>query len=152
MAEPERLRLKDVRAAFRLIGECRELGGDAGAWRRHMLEGLRQLVGAQVALCMQLNEVGTGAERISAPLDAGFLDVAGRALWEHYQREQAHRDDPFHLRYYSGFTGRLRTRRLGSVVDAREWRCSSISTITSGPAGWRIGSRRHCVCRMGRCR
>lgn len=124
MAETERLRLKDVRAAFRLIGECRELGGDGGAWRRHMLEGLRQLLGAQVALCMQLHEVGTDAERISAPLDAGFLDAAGRALWGHYQQEQAHRDDPFHLRYYGDFAGVLRTRCLESVVDAREWQRS----------------------------
>ena len=124
MAEPERLRLGDVRAAFRLLGECRELGGDAGAWRRHMLEGLRQLTGAQVALCMQLHDLGTEAERISAPLDAGFLDAAGRRLWARYQCEKAHRDDPFHLRYYGGFSGLLRTRRLKAVVEAQEWRRS----------------------------
>ena len=124
MAESERLRLKDVRAAYRLIGECRERGGDARAWQRHMLEGLRQLVGGQVALCMRLHEVGTDAERISMPLDAGFLDAAGRALWGHYQQEQAYRDDPFHLGYYRDFLGVLRTRRLESVVDAREWRRS----------------------------
>ena len=121
MAESERLRLKDVRAAYRLIGECRELGDDAQAWRRQMLAGLRQLIGARVALCMQLHQVGTEAERISAPLDSGFLDTAEQALWSEYQREQAYRDDPFHLRYYGDFAGVLRTRRLEAIVDAREW-------------------------------
>lgn len=124
MAEPERLRLIDVRAAYRLIGECCELGNEAPAWRRHMLEGLRRLVGARVVLCMQIYDVGTDAERISAAVDAGFLDTAERGLWGHYQRERAYRDDPFHVRYYGDFSTVLRTRRLESVVDMREWRRS----------------------------
>jgi DNA-binding CsgD family transcriptional regulator len=115
-----RLRLKDVRAAYRLIGECRELGRDAGAWRRHMLESLRQLVGSQVALHLQFEGFGTPAERVVAPLDAGFMD-ADRARWLHYQRENGHHADLFRLRFYPGFTGALRTRSLDSVLDLQEW-------------------------------
>jgi len=121
MAKSDQLRLKDVRAAYRLVGECRELGDDPRAWRLHMLDGLRHLVGAQVALYMQIHDPGTPGERISVPLDAGFLDPAGRSLWAHYQRERAYRDDPFHLGYFDGFTGSLRTRRLESVVDTSQW-------------------------------
>lgn len=124
MASSDRLRLKDLRAAYRLLAECRELGSDPQAWRLHMLDGLRQLVGARVALTMQLHDIGTEQERITAPLDAGFLEPAGRALWGRYQREKAHRDDPFHLAYYGDFTGLLRTRCLYSVVDARQWQSS----------------------------
>jgi DNA-binding NarL/FixJ family response regulator len=121
MAKSGRLRLQDVRAAYRLIGECRELGADARAWRWHMLEGLRQLAGARVAMFTQIDHVGTPAERVSAALDTGFLDAAERRLWAHYLREEEYRDNPFNLGYFRGFSGLLRTRRLASVVDAREW-------------------------------
>lgn len=121
MAESERLRLSDVRSAYRLIGECRELGHDPQAWRHHMLGSLRQLVGAQVALCMQVHDVGTETERVSAPLDLGFLDAAERRLWARYLRDRDYRDNPFNVGYFRGFTGLLRTRCLASVVDAREW-------------------------------
>ncbi|HEX7079754.1 MAG TPA: helix-turn-helix transcriptional regulator [Gammaproteobacteria bacterium] len=124
MAKSDRLRLADVRAAFRLLGECRELGNDALAWRRHMLEGLRQLTGAQVALYLHLEDVSSSDGKIGAALDSGFLDDSGKALWAHYQRENAHRDDPFHLRYFRAFSGALTTRSLEAVVDMAEWRRS----------------------------
>jgi hypothetical protein len=124
MVRPDKLRLTDLRAAYRLIGECRELGRDPFAWRRHMLDGLRRLTGAQIALYLQIHHPGTHHETIAEPLDAGFLDEADRALWLHYQHENAHRDDPFHQRFFRGFTGALRTRRLESVVDGAEWRRS----------------------------
>jgi hypothetical protein len=51
----DRLRLKDLRLAYRLIGECRELGSNPYAWRMHMLDGLRAMTGAQLALCMHIS-------------------------------------------------------------------------------------------------
>ena len=124
MAESVGLRLAEVRALLRMIGECGELGADPAAWRRHMLDGLRRLTGAQVALALQIRNQGSDAEAIVEPLDSGFLDDSDRALWAHYQQENAHRDDPFHLRYYRNFTGALRTRSLRSVVDLAVWRRS----------------------------
>jgi DNA-binding CsgD family transcriptional regulator len=50
MAKSERLRLRDVRAAFRLIGECVELGGDPTMWRTRLYEGLCKLTGAVAAI------------------------------------------------------------------------------------------------------
>jgi DNA-binding CsgD family transcriptional regulator len=50
MAEPGHLRLEDVRAALRLVGECRDLGYDPALWMRHAFEGLCRLVGARVVL------------------------------------------------------------------------------------------------------
>jgi hypothetical protein len=121
MARSDRLRLADLRAAFRLIGECRELGADSRAWRLHMLDGLRSLTGAQLALYLHIRHLGTKAEEIVEPLDSGFLDPAHVELWAHYQKERAHRDDPFHQRYYRHFTDGVRTRRLDAVVDAATW-------------------------------
>jgi Bacterial regulatory proteins, luxR family len=124
MAQSDRLRLVDMRAAFRLIGECRELGADFGAWRMHMLDELRRLTGAQLALYLQIRHLGTDAEEIVEPLDSGFLDASHLKLWAHYQEVRAHRDDPFHQRYYRNFKGAVHTRRLESVVDDATWRQS----------------------------
>src|SRR5262249_2309141 len=44
------LRLGDVRAALRLVGECRDLGYDPALWMRHAFDGLCRLVGARVVM------------------------------------------------------------------------------------------------------
>ena len=36
-------------------------------------------------------------------------------------KNKAHRDDPFHMHYYQGFDGSLRTRSLDSVLDQQQW-------------------------------
>lgn len=121
MADSGRVRLEDVRAAFRLIGECRELGREPAEWRRHMLDGLGKLVGAQVGMHFQFDRFGTAGERVVDPMASGFLDAAGRARWVQYQRDNDYRRDLFRLRFYDGFTGALRTRSLDEVVAPREW-------------------------------
>lgn len=126
MTRSDRLRLKDLRNAYRLIGECRELGADPNAWRSHLLGGLRLLTGGQLGMYMHIEGLNTAAERIDAPLAEGFNDPSDHALWERYQRENAHRIDLFHQRYYADFKGGLRVRCLDSVVDMREWHRSGI--------------------------
>jgi DNA-binding CsgD family transcriptional regulator len=89
-----------------------------------MLDGLRRLVDAQVALYTQFEDFGLDSERMAAPLDAGFMHASDRALWAHYQQVGDHHEDLYRVRYYQNFTGRLRTRSLDSVMDPREWhRC-----------------------------
>jgi hypothetical protein len=117
----ERLRLKDVRSIYRLIGECNELGQAPSTWRMHMLEGLRALTGAQLALYMHIHDLSGPEERLTEALSAGFLDDTHARLWVHYQQNKAHRDDPFHMHYYRDFDGSLRTRSLDSVLDPQQW-------------------------------
>jgi DNA-binding CsgD family transcriptional regulator len=50
METSQRLRIRDVRAVFRLVGECVELGGDPTLWRMRLHEGLCQLIGAVAAI------------------------------------------------------------------------------------------------------
>lgn len=121
MKDDERLRLSDVRATYRLVGECTELGLDSQAWRRHMLQGLCTLTGARVALYMHLHSPLTPAERLTEPMDVGFLDDDQRRLWMHYQQENAQRDDAFHLAYFGTFQPGLFTRDLRSVIDLTSW-------------------------------
>jgi DNA-binding CsgD family transcriptional regulator len=50
MSKSEHLRLREVRAAFRLVGEVIELGADPHEWWPHLLEGLCRLTGAAAAI------------------------------------------------------------------------------------------------------
>jgi DNA-binding CsgD family transcriptional regulator len=45
MAKSDLLRVQDVRDAYRLIGECRDLGYDPALWHQRMLEGVSELIG-----------------------------------------------------------------------------------------------------------
>ena len=40
MTKSDLLRVQDVRDAYRLIGECRDIGSDPALWHRRMFEGL----------------------------------------------------------------------------------------------------------------
>jgi DNA-binding CsgD family transcriptional regulator len=42
------LRLQDVRAILRIVGECRDLGDDPVAWPHHLLKSVAELIGGTV--------------------------------------------------------------------------------------------------------
>src|SRR5262245_60412816 len=46
MSKSAHLRVADLRAIYRLLDECRDLGDDPLAWRRHLLAGLADLTAA----------------------------------------------------------------------------------------------------------
>ena len=50
-----RLRLSDVRAIFRLVGEVREMGADPDVWRPHMVSSLRELLKAQFVVSSEIH-------------------------------------------------------------------------------------------------
>ena len=54
MGHSRRLRYRDLRSIYRLIGECRDLGDDSAVWRRHMVGGLCRLVGAEAGCGTEL--------------------------------------------------------------------------------------------------
>src|SRR5689334_5302660 len=78
MAKSGRLRLGDVRAALRLVGECRDLGHDPGRWNSHVFAGLCRVVGARAGNGgeVRLDRPGGTVEGIA------YFD-AGLAPWEH---------------------------------------------------------------------
>jgi DNA-binding CsgD family transcriptional regulator len=54
MGRSNALRLTDVRAVFRLVGDCRDLRRDRNAWNMRAIEGLQQLTGSVlVSSCLQ---------------------------------------------------------------------------------------------------
>lgn len=97
MGHSQRLRLKDVRAAYRLIGECREMSAASApdhAWWHHMLTELCPLVGAQVGIAGVFRNFGTPEQQIVAVEDLGWTGRAERAHFLHYQAHGGEQRDP----------------------------------------------------------
>src|SRR5262245_39906583 len=94
MAKAELLRVQEVCEAYRLIGECRDLGSDPALWHCRMLEGLCRLIGAPVASAGEGRWVRPyGLPVVISAFDAG-LDACGRERYVAYHRELGPGGDP----------------------------------------------------------
>src|SRR3954464_11626733 len=95
MGHSHALRLRDVRAAFRLVGEVRELGADPSAWRRHMLEQLGRVTGTTVG---QATETAVPFDLKTPPMDniveVGWPGEAESELGHRYIESGLEADDP----------------------------------------------------------
>lgn len=71
-AKPARLRLRDVREIFRMIGEVRELGADPDRWRPHMTCRLARLLGAHVVISSEIHFRTTPTPNVLRVVDIGW--------------------------------------------------------------------------------
>jgi DNA-binding CsgD family transcriptional regulator len=120
MSKSVMLRVRDVRDAFRLIGDCRDVGGDPGRWQTLAFDGLCRLVGAHAA---------TGGEGIwlrpSQPVRPMThyvvgLDDQAVALHSAYMRKQGLRDDPIFHRLQQ-LPEQISTYSRRELVPDRDW-------------------------------
>jgi DNA-binding CsgD family transcriptional regulator len=124
MGKSDLLRVQDVRDAYQLIGDCRDLGSDPARWHRRMFEGLRHLIGVPHA-----NGGEVWWQRPHHPLrpvavfescgDQRFRDVLVA-----YRRANASAADPIFsaLQYVRG---QLVTRTRRHLVPDTKWYCSA---------------------------
>jgi DNA-binding CsgD family transcriptional regulator len=120
MTKSDLLRVQDVRDAYRLIGECRDLGSDPVLWYRHVLAGLCRLVGARAAVGGE--GLWVRPQRTVEPLsvfDAG-LDQRGQEVLMAYHRELGPADDPI-FQALQHVPGRLVTRSRRQLVSDAVW-------------------------------
>lgn len=89
-----RLRLSQVRAIFRLVGEVREMGADPDVWRPHMVRSLRELLDAQFVVSSEIHfrrPSRVGPLRVT---DIGWIsDTEGAVCKAHHVREVENFDD-----------------------------------------------------------
>lgn len=114
------LRTQDVRDAYRLIGECRDLGADPAGWHRRMFEGLCRLVGATGVTGGEGR--GHRPHRPVEPLsafDVG-LDARARERLVAYMRELGPAADPI-FAAIQRLPGRLVTRTRPQLVPDAVW-------------------------------
>lgn len=57
MSKSTRLRIRDIRSVYRLLGECCELGADPIAWRRHLARRVAGVVGGDLGLYHEVQVV-----------------------------------------------------------------------------------------------
>ena len=93
MTKSQRLRWRELRSIYELIGECRELGVDPLAWRTHLAARTRELVRSQIAIYTESDIVGNPGERgwlqINVLLDDGWpCESDRRAMFRLYETEQ----------------------------------------------------------------
>ncbi|HEX6961301.1 MAG TPA: helix-turn-helix transcriptional regulator [Lacipirellula sp.] len=141
MAQSNRLRLRDVRAVFRLIGECRELGRDSTLWRRHMLAELLRLTGGQVAMggptCMRSNFAGAQPLPV---IDIGWDGPREREIFYQYMRDRMHLRDPAIARFGAELAtlpagAKTHTRSRRQLAGDRAWYGSAAFCDYLRPSG-----------------
>ena len=95
MGQANTLRIRDVRAVFRLLGECRELGIDSTLWRRHMLTELLRLTGGQVAMGGPTGKRDEFTQSQPIPMiDIGWDGPRERGSFVQFLRDEMHTRDP----------------------------------------------------------
>lgn len=153
MMKSQRLRLTDLRDAYRLIGECREIAASVAVsaqmgfpWWRHMLEGLCPLVGAQVGIAGVFQGFGTTDQRILAVEELGWAGQRERACFLQYQADGGEKRDPA-FRQFAQLHGRLITRSRDQLLDDAEWYGSSVYDDYLKPA--RIDGKIMSLCTLG---
>ena len=116
MAKSDLLRFQDARDAYRLIGECRDLGSDPALWHRQMFAGLCQLIGVPMATGGegQWPRPDGTVQPVSA-FQAGFDVARGFELYMAYMREITPAGDPV-FRALQRVPGRLVTRTRRQLV------------------------------------
>jgi DNA-binding CsgD family transcriptional regulator len=123
MGKSDLLRVHEVRDAYRLIGSCRDLGGDPASWQARMLEGLRRLIGAAAAIGGEGRLVGPDRQ-IVVPLSSvqSGLDAHGQKVLAAYLRDRGPAADAF-IRVLRPASARLVTRTRRQIVsDAAYYR------------------------------
>jgi DNA-binding CsgD family transcriptional regulator len=129
MAKSDLLRLEDVRAAYRLIGECRDLGSDPALWGPRLFEGLCQLIGAPAASGGEARWLRPHQPLKPKPLtafQAGF-DARAYQAFTAYLRVQGPAADPLFCAL-GRVSGRLVTRTRRQLVTDAVWYRSAAFT------------------------
>jgi DNA-binding CsgD family transcriptional regulator len=83
MSRSSILRLTDFRTAFRLVGECRELGDDPTRWHRHLFVGLARLAAGGIVMGGELVGARSGRASQIGSVDWGWEENGfDRRGWE----------------------------------------------------------------------
>ena len=123
MSRTQRLRLGEIRAVFDLVGRLTAVGHDPDAWRDQAINGLRDLLHAEVGFTADLLCGRAGAPpRLVRPLDFGWTTDRARQLFYEYLASGQAGEDPGTielLRLHERTRFVTRTRR--QMVDDERW-------------------------------
>jgi DNA-binding CsgD family transcriptional regulator len=116
------VRFDELEAALRLALELRELPAGSELQKRHALDGLRALVGAQVGVWAYVDGVRDGTGTLRTVVDLGWSGDAERSAFRSYvDREQWVAIDPSMPPLARAATGPIGTFTREQLVDDRTW-------------------------------
>ena len=122
MRKSGRVRLKDLRQAYRLIHDCRDAGHDHRAWPVILVEGLARLVDAQVVV---MGEIGLGEPgvpaRVRSIAESGWRRPSDRETF--YRKYVVDKDfgDVLTFQRFATLRGGLITRTREQLVTDDDW-------------------------------
>lgn len=122
MGESRRLRLKDVRSIYRLIGECRDLGADHVAWRTHLLSELCRLLDMQVGMAGETPDPGSfRCDSLNRVIEFGWPESKQQAHFWRFVDRGAIFSDPMIVAMGKLPPGKIVTRRQSEMVPKDLW-------------------------------
>ena len=120
MSNAGRLRVDEVRLAYRIIGECRDLGHNPDLWFPRMLQGVSELVGADAAVGGEGRwRSPRGNIEAHSVFDTGF-DSGSREALAAYHRELRPAGDPIFLAMQR-MKGQLVTHTRREIIPDATW-------------------------------
>ena len=120
VSKSDLLRVRDVREAYRLIGDCRDLGADPVLWQPRMMEGACRLIGAPVAVGGEGRWIHPDQPiQVISAFSAG-LDAHGIECVRAYRRDLGPHGDPI-FQALQRIPGRLVTRTRRQLVSDAAW-------------------------------
>jgi DNA-binding CsgD family transcriptional regulator len=99
------LRLRDLRAIYELVHECRDLGDDPDGWQRHYSARLSALTGADLAFGGELAGLKGGRPRPLGAAEWGWERGFDRRYWLRSCELLA--TDPTYPKIFHGYSRRL---------------------------------------------
>ena len=136
-ANPSKLRLRDARDLYLLVGECRALGHDGAAWRHHLVVELRRLMRCQLASLSDNLFAGVpnspqGWIRPLSIIDDWEHEENREVFWQYVRRGRPE-DNPMFDLFRSDFKLRV-ARRCDYITDQR-WHGSAFYQDFVRPMG-----------------
>lgn len=122
MERSQRIRLRDLRAVYLLVGECCEVGRDPYAWHLRAFEGLREVLGVRVGLAnMAAGGIQTfHYQTMLGEIDWGWDDDQERQVFKGYERSDSVYSDPTFVNFRRQ-SGKLIVRRREELVETALW-------------------------------
>lgn len=134
MSKSNRLRLADVRTAFRLVGECRDFGHDPTAWNGHLVRRLSALFGCYMTNTFVATHPVGGVLSGAVLLADDWPDSDGYQWWLEFIRQEGYRELPSACAFSRPFT-EITTARREEIIPNHEWRNSAERNEIRGPCG-----------------
>jgi len=117
------LSARDVQDCHQVAGSCRDLGSHVNAWRHHLLDSLRGLVGAQVVINSEIENFGSINEhetKFIALHRAGWISDEAETRWRDYAQSVPVERTPEYP-YLSKFSGQTMVLSRNQIWGKETW-------------------------------